>query len=72
MKQGQNIVPQKLGISLVQTYQRIGIDLYKPYLRSKMEKDMKEIAQGTRNKADVLADCVQSMLSIFQQTMNKK
>jgi DNA topoisomerase III len=41
MKQGIYILPCQLGVSLVSTYQRIGIDLYKPYLRAKMELDMK-------------------------------
>jgi DNA topoisomerase-3 len=47
-KQGIYIVPCKLGLSLVETYQKIGIDLYKPYLRSQMERDMKEIAAGRK------------------------
>ena len=45
-KQGTYIVPKQLGVSLVETYQKIGIDLYKPYLRAQMEKDMKDIAAG--------------------------
>ena len=47
-KQGIYIVPCQLGVSLVSTYQKIGIDLYKPYLRAAMERDMKEIAEGTK------------------------
>lgn len=47
-------MPRQLGLSLVQTYTKIGIDLYKPYLRAKMEKDMKEIAEGRMNRNDVL------------------
>ena len=41
-------MPCKLGLSLVETYQKIGIDLYKPYLRAQMERDMKDIAEGRK------------------------
>ena len=44
----------KLGVSLVQTYQKVSIPLYKPYLRAQMEKDMKEIAAGRKDKNQAL------------------
>ncbi len=45
-KQGISLVPTRLGLSLVEVYAKMGIDLYKPYLRAQMEADMKQIADG--------------------------
>jgi DNA topoisomerase-3 len=48
MKQGMSFVPTALGASLVETYETLGIELYKPYLRAEMERDMKAIADGQK------------------------
>jgi len=37
-----------------------------------MENDMKQIAQGAKLKTDALRDCIQNMLEIFHQTVNKR
>ena len=44
------MVPTRLGQSLVEVYAKMGIDLYKPYLRAQMELDMKAIAEGHKTK----------------------
>ena len=44
VKQNQNFVPTHVGVSLVEAYEHLGIELYKPYLRAQMENDMKLIA----------------------------
>ena len=44
MKQFQSFVPTPVGVSLVEAYEHLGIELYKPYLRAQMENDMKLIA----------------------------
>ena len=44
VKQGQAFIPTQIGICLVEVYESIGIELYKPYLRAQMENDMKLIA----------------------------
>lgn len=44
--QGIYIIPKQLGQSLVESYQRLGIDLYKPYIRAKIEHEMKRISEG--------------------------
>lgn len=49
-KRGVSLVPTPLGVSLVEVYKSIGVELYKPYLRAQMEADMKAIAEGTRPK----------------------
>ena len=43
-------MPSPIGINLVEAYEHLGIELYKPYLRAQMEKDMKLIAQGEKGK----------------------
>jgi DNA topoisomerase IA len=48
------LVPTLLGESLVGIYKQLGIKLYEPDLRAKMEKDMKSIAEGEMKSNDVL------------------
>lgn len=37
-----------------------------------MEKDMKEICEGTKGMEEVKAECIRSMLQIFRKTLVKK
>ena len=67
MKQFQSFVPTPVGVSLVEAYAHLGIELYKPYLRAQMENDMKLIAQGAKSKDVVLRDCVAEMSRIFKR-----
>ena len=64
-KQGMTIVPTQLGISLVETYRDIGLNLYEPTLRAKMEADMKNIAEGSKSKEEVLEASIQDMTQIY-------
>ena len=48
MKQGTYFMPTALGVGLVETYESLNIELYKPYLRAEMERDMKRIADGEK------------------------
>ncbi|XP_021855036.1 DNA topoisomerase 3-alpha isoform X2 [Spinacia oleracea] len=57
--------PTNLGESLVMGYDDMGYELWKPYLRSKMEDDMKAVSLGTKRKADILASCLQEMKACF-------
>ena len=59
-------------MSLVETYQKIRIDLYKPYLRAAMEKDMKEIADGQKRADLAKSGCIEEMIKIFRIAFNKK
>uniref|UniRef100_A0A803L4R8 DNA topoisomerase n=1 Tax=Chenopodium quinoa TaxID=63459 RepID=A0A803L4R8_CHEQI len=40
-------------------------ELWKPYLRSKMEDDMRAVSLGTKRKAEILASCLQEMKACF-------
>ena len=67
VKQYQSFVPTPVGVSLVEAYEHLGIELYKPYLRAQMENDMKLIAQGAKSKEVVLRDCINEMNRIFKR-----
>lgn len=57
--------PTNLGESLVMGYDDMGYELWKPYLRSKMEDDMKAVSLGTKRKTEILASCLQEMKACF-------
>ncbi|XP_057972478.1 DNA topoisomerase 3-alpha [Malania oleifera] len=57
--------PTNLGEALVQGYDDMGYELWKPYLRSVMESDMKAVSLGTKRKTEVLATCLQQMKACF-------
>lgn len=53
--------PTNLGEALVMGYDDMGYELWKPFLRSRMEHDMKEVSQGRKRKSEVLIDCLRQM-----------
>ena len=57
-KRGIYVVPEQVGIGLIQSFKTIGIDLYKPYLRAQMEKEMKLIAVGQNKSENTKRDCL--------------
>jgi len=71
-KQGTSVLPTELGTSLVETYKDIGLNIYKPELRAQMESDMKDIADGTKKKEDVLADSIKNMRELYGQILTNK
>ena len=62
-------MPTPLGITLVEVYKSIGVELFKPYLRAQMEADMRAIAEGTRPKQMIYQECLAEMKKIFTKTM---
>ncbi|XP_078158030.1 DNA topoisomerase 3-alpha-like [Carex rostrata] len=46
-------------------YDDMGYELWKPYLRSMMEADMRAISMGTKTKSQVLEACLQQMKACF-------
>lgn len=71
-KQGQVFKPSNLGVSLVECYNSLGIDLAKPRLRAEMEKDMDKIAKGTITKAQVIEKYQSQMSTIYIEVESKK
>jgi hypothetical protein len=46
-------------------------ELWKPYLRSMMEADMKSVSMGTKSKSEVLQSCLQQMKACFLDVSSK-
>ena len=61
------MIPTRLGLSLVDVYAKMGIELYKPFLRAQMEADMKAIAQGRKSKQEIYDDSIKEMKRIFMR-----
>ncbi|XP_078164246.1 topoisomerase 3alpha isoform X2 [Carex rostrata] len=57
--------PTNLGEALVMGYDDMGYELWKPYLRSMMEADMRAVSMGTKTKSQVLEACLQQMKACF-------
>ncbi len=64
--------PTELGVALVECYEHIKVPLYKPYLRAQMESDMKLVAEGKKEKATVLKDCLKEMERIFREVLARR
>ncbi|PKA51264.1 DNA topoisomerase III [Apostasia shenzhenica] len=60
------------GEALVMGYDNMGYELWKPYLRSMMECDMKEVSMGSKSKSQVLQSCLQQMKACFIDARHKK
>ena len=71
-KTGVHVVPTELGIALVETYKRAGLDLFKPELRAKMETDLNAIAQGEKTSSEVRQSCIEDMSNIYQQVSENR
>ncbi|GKB11849.1 DNA topoisomerase 3-alpha isoform X1 [Tanacetum coccineum] len=71
-KEGSQFKPTNLGEALVMGYDDMGYELWKPYLRSMMEEDMKAVSLGTKRKENVLATCLQQMKACFLDTRLNK
>ncbi|KAF4360659.1 hypothetical protein F8388_011294 [Cannabis sativa] len=57
--------PTNLGEALVMGYDDMGYQLWKPYLRAVMERDMKAVSEGAKSKDEVLETCLHQMKSCF-------
>lgn len=66
------MVPTRLGLSLVEVYAKMGIDLYKPYLRAQMEADMKKVTLGEKTKQETYDQCLSEMKRIFMRTFGMR
>ncbi|ONK76464.1 uncharacterized protein A4U43_C03F28160 [Asparagus officinalis] len=64
--------PTTLGEALVMGYDDMGYELWKPYLRSKMEEDMKEVSIGTKRKSEVLESCLREVKAVFVDARRRK
>lgn len=57
--------PTPIGLGLVEGYIKMDVPLYEPGLRAEMENSMKAIANGERDRATVVNECVQRMGAVY-------
>uniref|UniRef100_A0A7E4VQF8 DNA topoisomerase n=1 Tax=Panagrellus redivivus TaxID=6233 RepID=A0A7E4VQF8_PANRE len=67
----KRFIPGFLGLALVDAYNEMGFEMSKPVLRSTLERGLVDICNGTRTKADVLAEQLQSYKRIFDRTEDR-
>ncbi|GAA5913674.1 DNA topoisomerase 3 [Sporobolomyces salmoneus] len=64
------LLPSTLGIGLVKAYDRVGLEnsLTKPHLRRLTEQRMVSICEGTKTKAEVVAQTLEEYREVFVRT----
>ncbi|GMM52728.1 DNA topoisomerase 3 [Starmerella bacillaris] len=73
-KKGIYFEPTKLGIALVQGYDKLKLEnsLTKPFLRRDTEIEVSKVASGAKRKADVLQKLVKIYEKVFIETKTRK
>ncbi|CDW84648.1 dna topoisomerase 3-alpha-like [Stylonychia lemnae] len=64
--------PTTLGQALVQAYEKIGVELYKPDLRADMEKKMKLVSLGELDKDTFLKETMKQMEQVYEKVENQQ
>ena len=59
--EGARFTPTNLGLALICSYSRMGLELGKPYLRAAMEQECVAVAQGTKTCQAVVHDCIKEV-----------
>ena len=64
-KQGQHFAPTRLGLTLVNGFDRMGFEFSQPTLRAQTERDMAAIAAGEISKQEALARNVETYRRLY-------
>ena len=64
---GSIFKPTLLGTSLRYGYLGLGIEIYKPYLRAGMEREIKEVSEGLKQKDIIYDEMKRDMLQIYDK-----
>ena len=64
---GSIFKPTLLGTSLRYGYMGLGIEIYKPYLRAGMEREIKDVSEGLRQKDQIYNEMKTDMLKIYDK-----
>ena len=67
---GSIFKPTLLGTSLRYGYLGLGIEIYKPYLRAGMEREIKEVSEGLKQKDTIYNEMKNDMLKIYDKVFN--
>ena len=71
-KEHNHFLPTQIGVYLIEAYKAIGVELYKPWLRAQMEKDLFTIATGEKTKDEVVISSLNEMMKIFEKVEKSK
>lgn len=65
----EEFFPSTLGMALVEGYDGLGFQysLSKPFLRAKMEADMKQICEGGKSKEEVVREGIDMYRAVFER-----
>lgn len=64
--------PTAVGYSLIETYEKLGLHLHKPNLRSEMEKGFKLVADGNQDKQELLNKTIENFRLICSGLLDRK
>ena len=67
---GSIFKPTLLGTALRYGYMGLGIEIYKPYLRAGMEKEIKDVSEGKRQKDQIYNEMKNDMLKIYDKVFS--
>lgn len=68
----RHLKPEGLGIGLVEGYDEIGYELSKPHLRASLERELKQICEGTKNPQEVLQNQIKEYEKVFEESTKQK
>jgi ssDNA-binding Zn-finger/Zn-ribbon topoisomerase 1 len=71
-QEGSCFKPTLMGTTLIKAYETIGIEIYRPYLRSGMERDMKDVCLGLKNNVDVYREMKSEMRHIYSNVYERR
>ncbi|KAJ1725743.1 DNA topoisomerase 3-alpha [Coemansia erecta] len=68
-----SLTPSTLGIGLKEGYDAIGLELSlcKPYLRRQMERELRLICQGSKQKASVVRESLELYRGVYMRTVEE-
>lgn len=71
--QVQEFIPTVLGVSLIEGYDNVGLDVSvsKPFLRKEMELKMKAICEGRKSRREVVDESLEQYREVFIKTQRE-
>ena len=72
LKLNNEFHPTALGYALIESYEKIGLDIGKPHIRANMEKDFKLVADGMEEKSKLLKKNIEEYENIYKKLEKDK
>lgn len=67
MTSDRRLKPLRLGLGLIEGYNKIKEEMSKPHLRAGLERDLQAVCDGAKTSAEVLLTQIEMYRSVFQQ-----